>query len=153
MFELIAAAAIVIGSLFLPAAPAGTYPGNPIQAQAGQSVQAKAGSTVYVQLTQDPSGWGLSKDDISDLVYVDEDGYVPNPTVRLERFWVLDEGAPAGWVVFVPDSQATQGGSIINTYGIRIPADTPAGQYTLDVRVRDNESGKVYSFPLTVSVG
>lgn len=153
MFELIAAAAIVIGSLFLPAAPTGVYPENPIEAQAGQAIQAKAGSTTYVRLKQDPSGWGLSKDDVSDLVYVDDDGYAPNPTARLERFWVLDEGTPAGWAVFIPDSQATREGIIVNTYGIRIPAGTPAGEYTLKVQVRDNEGGQVYTFPLTVTVG
>jgi len=66
---------------------------------------------------------------------------------------VLDEGAPAGWAVFVPDSQATREGTIVNTYGIRIPESTPAGKYTLEVQVRDNESGQVYTFPLTVNVG
>ncbi|RIH82781.1 hypothetical protein Mterra_02527 [Calidithermus terrae] len=153
MFGLIAAAAIVIGSLFLPAAPEGMYAASPVELQAGQAVQARAGSTTYVQLTQDPAGWGLSKGDVSDLVYVDDDGYAPNPTARLERFWVLDEGAPAGWAVFVPDSQATRDGAIVNTYGIRIPEGTPAGQYALEVQVRDNESGQVYTFPLTVNVG
>ncbi len=150
---LIASVAAVLSLGFANAA--GDYVDSPIVMKPGDAaVTAKAGVTTFVQITQDPAAWGIDPTDSKFEVFVDGDGYAPQPTKALsDWFWVVNDGAPTNWAVFVPKSESTLKANVQNVYGIRIPAGTAAGTYNLKLQVRNNINGNVYSFPLTVTVG
>lgn len=133
---------------------AGNLQSDPIILQAGQSsVQAKAGATTYVQMTQDPTAWSIDATASNFKVFVDSDGYAPSPTKALgDMFWVLPDGTPSDWAVFVADSESTLKGNVQNIYGFRIPVGTAAGTYSLQLKVRDNLNGNVSTIPLTVNI-
>lgn len=133
---------------------AGDVQSDPIVLKSGQSsVQASAGTTTFIQMTQDPAAWGIDPTSTNFEVYVNSDGYAPNTTKSLgDMFWVTPDGTPSNWAVYVPDSESTLQGNVQNIYGLRIPAGTAAGDYQLQMHVRDNLNGNVYSFPLTVTI-
>lgn len=133
---------------------AGDYVDAPIVLKSTDAaVQVKAGKTTYVQMTQDPAAWRIDPTASNFEVFVDDDGYAPTPTKALnDWFWVLDEGTPANWAIFVPKSESTLKGNVQNVYGFRVPAGTPAGTYNLQIKVRDNLNGSIYTFPLAVTV-
>lgn len=148
---------LALGSLSL--AQSSLY--NPVAVDPGATISAQAGKTIYVQLSQSPEDWGLSQ------------SVTAGTTERfdsMEWFSVLSDGLPAGWQIQLAGvkptlvtadaatpkttDQQTQilESSFLNTYSIDIPANTPAGTYTLTISVISNVNGEAYSFPLTVSV-
>ena len=161
MNKFIATAVAIVLSLGIANAQDGRFPDYPFMLTKGDEVvQVKAGQTTYVRLDQDSMNWKVKAKEVKDMVLVNkgepgkDDDYVPNAyPVLKDKFWVLDEGTtPSNWTVFIPKSQASLTGQFRNTYGIRIPSGLGTGRYTMQTKVRHNDSGVVYTFPLNVEV-
>lgn len=133
---------------------AGDYVDTPIVLQPTQSsVEVKSGATTYVQMTQDPAAWGINPIATNFKVFVDKTGYAPQPTKALnDWFWVLPDGTPDNWAVYIPRSVSTMKGNVQMTYGFRIPASAPAGTYNLMLKVRDQKNGNINIVPISVVI-
>lgn len=123
--------------------------------QTTSGVAVNNGVAAYFQMTQDPGLWNIDPSAANFKVFKDANGNTTDMASRplFDRFWVLPAGVPKDWQISMYDSVATSDGQVQNEFYIRIPAATASGTYNLKIRVRDNSTNRIATFPLTVVIG
>lgn len=147
--------AIAVSALVLAFGIAGAQSTLPV-------VKAKAGQTTYVEIAQLYENDGDLGSTVK-LMGVRTGDY--SPTGLSEHFQAFDEGIPGGWKVVVTNTESMNeevnmaavqnkphNNYACNTYGISIPVGVMPGQYALQIKVMDIDTGAVVVVPVMVEV-